>query len=155
MHTIDRAILEDAPTMLDIQRRAFAEEARRSESQEIPPLTEPLAAFVEHIKSQTALTAKCDGTIVGSVRGIVSDRICTIRALAIDPEYQGRGLGSLLLKALERAHPAATRFNLTTNMVMEGNVPFYERHGYRVMELTRFSDKVTLAQMAKEAAGYA
>jgi len=58
MYTISRAILEDAPIMLDLQRRAFAEEGRRSGSQDIPPLTELLDAVIEHIQTQTALVAK-------------------------------------------------------------------------------------------------
>ena len=55
----------------------------------------------------------------------------------------------MLLKALEDSLPNVARFDLTTNTVMEGNVPFYERHGYRVTELTRYSEGVTLAQMSK------
>jgi ribosomal protein S18 acetylase RimI-like enzyme len=149
MHTIRRAILEDAPTMFDLQRRAFAEEGRRSGTQNIPPLTELLDAVIEHIHKQTALVAWDHGKIIGTIRGIVKGRVCTVRALAVEPANQGRGIGSALLNALEHALPDVEQFDLTTNTVMEGNVPFYERHGYRVTELTRHSDLVTLAQMTK------
>jgi predicted N-acetyltransferase YhbS len=152
MYTIGRAILEDAPTMLDLQRRAFAEEGRRSGTQDIPPLTELLDAVTEHIEKQTALVARDNGKIIGTIRGIVKGRVCTVRALAVDPANQSRGIGSALLKALERALPEVARFDLTTNTVMEGNVPFYERHGYRTIELTRHSELVTLAQMTKAGA---
>jgi predicted N-acetyltransferase YhbS len=153
MHTISPAILEDAPTMLDLQRRAFAEEGRRSRSQDIPPLTELLDAIIEHIHQQTALIARDNGKIIGTIRGIVKGRVCTVRALAVDPANQGHGIGSALLKALERALPDVAQFDLTTNTVMEGNVPFYERHGYRVTGLTRYSELVTLAQMTKAVHG--
>jgi ribosomal protein S18 acetylase RimI-like enzyme len=153
MYSISRAILEDAPTMLDLQRRAFAEEGRRSGSQDIPPLAEPVEAVVEHIEKQTALVARDNGKIIGMIRGIVNDRVCTIRALAVDPAYQGHGIGSALLNSLERMLPGIAQFDLTTNTVMEGNVPFYERHGYRTVELTRHSELVTLAQMTKAVDG--
>jgi predicted N-acetyltransferase YhbS len=153
MYTIRPAILEDAPTMLGLQRRAFAEEGRRSGSQDIPPLTELLDAVIEHIHQQTALIAVDNGKIIGTIRGIVKGRVCTVRALAVDPANQGRGIGSALLKALERALPDIAHFDLTTNTVMEGNVPFYERHGYRVTGLTRYSELVTLAQMTKAVGG--
>jgi N-acetylglutamate synthase-like GNAT family acetyltransferase len=149
MHNVISASPVDAPAMLDLQRRAFAEEGRRSGSQDIRPLTEPLEAVLEHIHKQTALVIWDSGKIIGTIRGILEGRVCMIRALAIDPAYQRRGLGATLLKAMEHAHPDVARFELTTNTVMEGNVPFYERHGFRVTELTRHSDLVTLAQMTK------
>jgi len=155
MYTISPAIPEDAPTMLDLQRRAFAEEGHRSGSQDIPPLTERLDTVIENIQKQTALIARIDGKIIGAIRGIVNSRVCTVRALAVDPANQGRGIGSALLNALERALPDVAQFDLTTNTVMEGNVPFYERHGYRVTELTRHSERVTLAQMTKAVEGNA
>lgn len=153
MYTIGLAILEDAPIMLDLQRRAFAEEGRRSGSQDIPPLTEPLDAVIEHIQKQTALVARDNGKIIGTIRGIIKGRVCTIRALAVEPAKHGLGVGSALLSALEHTLPDVAQFDLTTNTVMEGNVPFYERRGYRVIELTRHSELVTLAQMTKAVDG--
>jgi len=151
MHTIAPAAPDDATAILDIQRRAFAQEARLSDNWEIPPLTEALDAVAAHIQSQTVLTARHGTDIIGSVRGIVAGTVCTVRGLSIEPAYQGRGIGSALLRAIEIAHPRVTHFELTTNTVMEGNVRFYERHGYRITELTRYSDRITLAQMRKTA----
>jgi ribosomal protein S18 acetylase RimI-like enzyme len=150
MHTIVPAGPDDAATILDIQRRAFAPEARLCDDWEIPPLTEPLDAVAAHIHAQTVLTARHEGRIVGSIRGVVEGTVCTIRALCIEPAHQGRGIGSSLLRALETALPHATRFELTTNTIMDGNVRFYERHGYRITELTRYSERITLAQMRKD-----
>ena len=149
MHNIGPALHEDAPTMRDLQQRAFSEEGRRSGTRDIPPLTEPLDALVEHIQAQTALVARDDGKIVGAIRGVVKGGVCTIRALVVDESHRGRGLGSALLQALERSLPEVTQFNLITNTVMERNVPFYERHGYQVAELTRHSERVVLAHMTK------
>jgi len=155
MHTIVPATLQDAPHMLALQRLAFVEEARRSGTEDFPPLTEGLDAIVAHIQTQTALTARDGGQLIGAVRGVVTDGVCLVRSLVIAPGHQGQGIGSALLKALEQAMPDVLRFDLTTNTVMEGNVPFYERHGYRVTELTRVSDLVTLAQMSKPGAAAA
>jgi ribosomal protein S18 acetylase RimI-like enzyme len=152
MHTIRRATLADAAVILGVQKRAFAEEGRRCEDREIPPLTETLEAVAAHIETQAVLVA-CHGTeIVGSVRGIRSGPVCTIRALSIAPEHQGRGIGSSLLRAIELAHPMATLFDLLTNTAMPGNVRFYERHGYEVRELRRHSEKIELAYLTKASA---
>lgn len=156
MPTISPATLADASTMLDIQRRTFAEEGRRvgklPDGQEIRPLAESLESIEAHIRDQTALVARDGDRIVGSVRGVVSDRVCVVRALAVDAAYQGRGIGSALLRALEHAVADADRFDLSTNTVMEGNVPFYERHGYRLLRIDRLPGNVSLAQMTKDAA---
>ena len=71
------------------------------------------------------------------------------RGLSVEPAHHGRGIGAALLWAIEAAHPNVARFELTTSTVMAGNVRFYERLGYRVHDLTRHSDKITLAQMSK------
>ena len=151
MATILPAAPDDAATILEIQTRAFAEEGRLSESQDIPPLTETLAAVIDHIRSHRALVARQGDRIVGSVRGIVVGSVCTIRGLSVEPEHQGHGIGAALLRALEASLPAVSRFELTTSTIVEGNVRFYERYGYRTTELTRFSERVTLAQMRKAA----
>ena len=153
MHTISRATLHDAPAMLLLQRRAFEEEGRRvgrlPDGQEIPPLAEPVEAIEAHIREQTAFVARLDGCVIGTVRGVVADRVCRVRALAVDSAFRGRGIGSALLRALEQAVTEVDRFDLTTNTAMEGNVPFYERHGYRVIGVDHPRANVELAQMTK------
>ncbi|MFO1413837.1 MAG: GNAT family N-acetyltransferase [Burkholderiales bacterium] len=135
-----------------LQMRAFAEEGRRLGTTDILPLTETVATIADDVRRHTALVARVDGVIVGCIRGIVGDGACSIRALVVEPAHHGRGIGSRLLRALEDAVPGVGRFKLTTNPVMEGNVPFYERHGYHVTEITQHSPTITLAQMAKRVA---
>lgn len=152
MIAIEHAHVDNAPVMHALQQQAFAEEGRRSGTTAIPPLTESVAAIEEHIRTQIAFVARDDGRIVGAVRGVVTDGVCMIRALVVDPACQGRSIGSTLLRALEAALPEVTRFELTTNMLMENNVPFYERHGYRVYETVQHNERIRLAQMAKDVA---
>ena len=150
MHTIDRATPADAAAMFALQQRSFAEEARRSGEHQIPPMLETQAAIAAHIQQQVALVARQGDAIVGAVRGVVEGGVCTVRALVVDPACQGRGIGSALVKALEAALPQVARFDLKTNMVMQDNVPFYLKHGYRVTEYAQVSDLVTLALMTKD-----
>ena len=151
MPAIVPAAAEDAATILGIQKRAFAEEARLCGDWGIPPLVETVEAVAEHIRTATVLTARSGTRIVGAVRGLVADGVCTIRGLGIEPDHQGRGIGAALLAAVERAHPGVTRFELLTNTVMERNIRFYERHGYRTLELRKHSDRIVLARMGKAA----
>jgi GNAT superfamily N-acetyltransferase len=159
MLTVGPASVEDAQPMLELQRLAFAEEGRRTgkleDGSEIPPLAEPIDSIIGHIQDQIALVARDGERIVGAVRGVVTARVCVVRALVVDVAYQGRGVGSSLLKSLERRLADVDRIDLTTNMLMENNVPFYEKHGYRVTEVTRHSGRIPLAQMTKSHNGSA
>ena len=152
MLTIRQAKVSDAVAMHELQRLAFEEEGRRSGTREIPPLMEELDSIVQHIEQQIALVAAREETVVGCVRGVAGEHSFTIRALIVHPSCQGSGLGSTLLKAIEAALPHPTRVDLITNTAMERNVPFYERHGYRVMETTTPIPGITLAHMSKDVA---
>jgi GNAT superfamily N-acetyltransferase len=149
MLTIHRALASDVEDMHRIQMRAFEEEGRRGDTRDIPPLQEQIGAIAEHVKTQIALIARHDGSAVACVRGVRDGGVCTIRALVVDPGMHGRGFGSQLLKALESELKDVDRIDLTTNTVMEGNVAFYERHGYHVVEYTTPRPGVRLAQMSK------
>ncbi len=48
-----------------------------------------------------------------------------------------------------------TRVDLTTNLSMQGNVQFYEKHGYKVQERTEPQPGIVLAHMSKHLAGVA
>ena len=147
--TIVPATLEDAPTLLAMQKIAFEPEARACQAWDIPPLQETVEGLCEHIRMATVLKAVEGERLLGAIRGIVTGATCLIRVLAVAPEAQGRGLGARLLRAIEDAHPQVERFELTTNMIMVGNVRFYLRHGYEVVEQVQHAPTIRLAFMRK------
>ena len=147
--TIVPATLADAPAILALQKLAFEPEARACQVWEIPPLQETVDGIREHIRMATVLKAVDDERLLGSVRGIVTGDTCLIRVLAVAPPAQGRGLGARLLGAIEAAHPQVERFELTTNMIMVGNVRFYLRQGYEVVEQVQHAPTIRLAFMRK------
>lgn len=150
---IEPARIEDAATLLALQRVAFEPEARACGEWEIPPLQETVDGVREHIRTATVLKAVAGDRVLGAIRGIVTGDACLIRVLAVAPQAQGRGLGTRLLRAIEDAHPHVARFELTTNMVMARNVRFYLRHGYELAEQVQHSPRIRIASMRKIARG--
>ena len=143
------ARVDDAPALHALQMIAFEPEGRAVRTREIPPLQESVDDIRAHIRAATVLKAVDGGRVIGAIRGIVTDGSCLIRVLVVAPEAQGRGLGARLLAAIEAAHPQVERFELTTNMIMVGNVRFYLRHGYEVVEQVQHAPTIRLAFMRK------
>jgi ribosomal protein S18 acetylase RimI-like enzyme len=119
---------------------------------DLPPLQEDVAAIERDIRTNIVLVVRDAGRTVGSARGEVSGTSCEIRAVCVDPSYQGRGIGNALLRAIEQAHPDVAQFELTTNTLVPGNVEFYERHGYRIVGRTAYTDRIVLAHLIKTSA---
>lgn len=147
--TIVPARVEDAPAMLALQTLAFEPEARACGSREIPPLQETVAGIEAHIRDARVLKAMDGDRLVGAIRGVMTGDTCVVRVLVVTPDQQGQGLGGRLLAAIEAAHPQAARLELTTNMVMPGNVRFYLRHGYALVEQIQQAPTIRLAFMRK------
>lgn len=74
-------------------------------------------------------------TIIGSIIGAFNGRRSWIYHLAIHPNFQKNGLGSKLVKKLEDKlkHKGATKIILGVSMTNLSVVPFYEKHGFKVM----------------------
>lgn len=79
-----------------------------------------------------------DGKALAVARvSLVSEQQAQIRFMAVDPKYQGKGLGKAVLKFVEnlgtKNYPTITQFCLQAR---ENAVPFYLSNNYRVQEKT-------------------
>jgi GNAT superfamily N-acetyltransferase len=145
------AVSADADTILALQQLAYQADARRYYDWSIPPLVETLADVREHIVRHAVLKAVDGERIVGSVRGVVADRVCEVGRLIVDPERQRRGIGSALLDAIERRLPDVDAYELFTGNRSAGNLRLYDRHGYRIVRTKALSPEVSLVFLRKPA----
>lgn len=89
------------------------------------------------------LVAVADGRIVGTLGGAAHGSEGHLRGMAVLPEWQGRGVATALLAAIEVAleREGCTAATLDTTEPLECAVRFYTRNGYsptgRVSEFFR------------------
>lgn len=127
----------DAGELLTLQRACWVQEQQANPGVEIPPLHEDLADVQEWMVTWTTLVLRVGGRLVGAVRGRLKDedgqRAWDVGRLMVAPDLQGRGLGRVLLRAIEEAAPPEARsFELFTGAGSERNLRTYKKAGYRV-----------------------
>ena len=149
MSTIASAKIDDAEAILSLQKRAFESEAKLYNDWGIPPLTQSLDSLKAEILAGGVLKYSQDGVIIGSVRALLQGGKCKIGRMMVAPEFQGQGIGSTLLAAIEARFPQAHSFELFTGAKSEGNIRLYRRHGYEIVTTKAYSPTITLVFMSK------
>ena len=145
------ATAADAVAILALQRLAYESEAQRYQNWKIPPLVETLDTVRGHIERDIVLKAMLDGRLAGSVRGIVTGRVCEVGRLIVHPDLQRRGIGSALLVAIEQRVAGIEAFELFTGSRSVENLRLYDRHGYRHARTKALSPAVSLIFLRKPA----
>ncbi len=138
MFEIASAGAADAAEILALQKLAYLSEAELYGDYSISPLTQTIGELVADFDRKTFLKAADDGRIVGSVNGCMKDDRCLIGRLMVHPDVQGRGIGTMLMKAIEGRFADARSWELFTGELSVKNIRFYERLGYRVMRQEQF-----------------
>lgn len=152
MFLIRPAEKTELPAILDLQRLCYQSEAELYQDWHIPPLTQTIDEMTEEFRRATFLVA-CDGPqVIGSVRGEVRDQRGHIGRLIVHPDWQGRGIGRQLMRAIEASIAPVSHFRVFTGDRSVANIRHYESHGYRQIDTKAVSDKVRIVIMEKAAA---
>jgi chorismate mutase-like protein len=147
---IEAAVMEDAPAILSLQKRAFLTEGEANGNDyNIPPITETIEEMLEDFKTYTILKATLDNRIIGSVRARMTGDVCHIGRVIVEPLYQGRGYGVQLMEAIEAAFPRALEFELFTGAGSAANIRFYTNRGYSFCDNFAGPNGLRLVRMKK------
>jgi GNAT superfamily N-acetyltransferase len=142
---------DDAEAILALQKLAYEREAQRYQDWTIPPIVETLDSVHAQIAEHVVLKAIVDGRLAGSVRGVMTDGVCEVCRLSVDPALQRRGIGSALIAAVEARFPGIEAFELFTGNHSVENLRLYGRHGYRHVRTKVLSPAVSLTFLRKPA----
>ena len=122
----------DAGELLTLQRACWLQEQQANPGVDIPALGEDLADVQDWMRTWTTLVLRVGGRLVAAARGRRVGESWDVGRVMVAPDLQGRGLGRLLLTAIEEAAPEdVTRFVLFTGARSERNLRLYRKAGYR------------------------
>jgi GNAT superfamily N-acetyltransferase len=139
---------EDLEEILKLQKLVYHENAVRYNDYTIAPLTQTMEDLKEEANSSIILKAVEDGKIVGSVRAFEKDGSCRIGRLMVHPDYQNRGLGKKLMRAIEKCF-SVLRYELFTGHLDEKNLAFYAKLGYRRFKEVEIKDGLRFVYFEK------
>jgi len=140
----------DAGEIHTLQLAAFLSEGQAYDDLSIPPLVEDAEASVQRLKAGGVLKAVAGTRIVGSIQVTVDGAVARIGRLIVAPDWQGRGLGSRLLKVAEQLAPAdVTSYELFTGAESDRNLELYQKAGYREVRREQQTAKVELVLLTK------
>jgi putative acetyltransferase len=129
------AVLDDRPAIRDLHAASIRRLCSKSYS---PAQIERWAGFLSADRYTAVITdeqrrfvvAEMGGRIVGF--GQFHPAAAEIEAVYVDPEHAGSGVGSALLRHLERLGRESSLRSLHLTATLNA-VPFYEHHGFQVI----------------------
>lgn len=146
----EKAKLEDLEEILVLQKLAYKSEAEIYNDYSIQPLTQTLAEIKNEFKENIFLKAINDeNKIIGSVRAILKDGTCFIGKLIVHPNMHNKGIGSSLMKEIEKSFSGAKRFELFTGKKSERNLYLYKKLGYKEYQNEKQNDNFSLVYLEK------
>ncbi len=130
------AVPSDAGELLTLQRACWIGESRANPGLHLGAVHEELADVEAWLQDSTTLVLRVGGRLVGAARGRrLADReteTWDVGRIMVAPDLQGRGIGRLLLAAIEQAAPEEVAdFELVTGAGSERNIKIARRAGYR------------------------
>lgn len=98
-----------------------------------------LADYADLAEQQLVTVAEMDGSLAGIVVSYPRGRALHVENVAVDPAFQGKGIGHVLMEFAEQVarSQGLAGVELYTNEVMTENIPFYEKRGYIIRERAR------------------
>lgn len=149
-----RAVDADAPSIFEIQVRAFAPLLDKYQDYDTNPANETIDRVVSRIGDPNGAFYKIvedDDLLVGAIRIRWHQPLqLWISPLFIAPEHQGRGLAQQAIALAEQLYPDAASWELATLLEEERNCRLYEKMGYfRTGAQSKLNDHATLVYYKK------
>lgn len=122
---------EDAAAILDVQRRAFTRYLTVFTAHQINPLIETIEEVRQAIQNDCVYVVVEEQQVRGSARAMIKSGVALLTNIAVDPDHEGRGIGTALLKVIENyVRGKAHKLYLETPLIAPQSLRFYVELGY-------------------------
>jgi GNAT superfamily N-acetyltransferase len=144
---IQEASIEDLPELTKVMTRAFDDDAQRHLG--IPKGGPPgyddgslLEEMISHEYSRS-YKALVDNRIIASITVYLNENGSNYLAnMFVDPEFHRQGIGSVLIRFIDRVHPETKQWFLDTPKFALSNHHFYEGNGFvKIKEVVATEDQ--------------
>lgn len=143
------AVSGDIEELLIVQKLAYQSEAERYDNHDIPPLKETFSELIDQFSTHIFLKAVSQGKIIGAVRAFENNGTCHIGRLAVHPDMQNKGIGTALMKEIEKYY-RPERFELFAGSKSSKNIRLYQKLGYNIFKTAKYGcGKIEIFYMEK------
>jgi GNAT superfamily N-acetyltransferase len=148
-----RTHVDEAEELLEIQKKAFADDLKKYQDHESSPVNEPIDSLMKKIESFHHYTIRLNRDIIGGVdiRNLGEGNY-RLNRIFLSNEVQGKGFGTKIMELIEMEFPLACEWSLDTPHLSTRNQHFYEKIGYKRVGEHLVSDKLILIDYVKRIA---
>jgi ribosomal protein S18 acetylase RimI-like enzyme len=147
---IIKAIYEDLPEILNLQKLAYLSEAKLLNDYSIQPLKQTLDELNDEFEKTIILKLidRNNNKIIGSIRFREKNDRVYIGKLIVHPDHQNKGFGTKLLKTIETYYENKT-FELYTSSKSERNLYLYKKNGYKEYKREKTKEEYDFVYLEK------
>lgn len=130
---IRKANIRDADPLKKCMELAYEKYVERLGGKQLPPM---LVDYKEEIASFPVWIAEEDNEVVGGLILMYENSYITIANVAVRPDFQGKGLGRVLLDFAESKAKAKgySEIRLATHVLLTENISYYIHLGWKEID---------------------
>jgi N-acetylglutamate synthase-like GNAT family acetyltransferase len=126
---IRKAISKDADGLKNCMESAYSAYQERMAGACLPPMD---VDYMSEIKNYPTWVVEAKGNVLGGLIMSFENDQASIANIAVDPKYQGNGIGGALMKFAESKarEDIFSDLHLTTHVLLHENVSLYQHLGW-------------------------
>lgn len=127
---IRKATPEDSPGLTNCMKSAYAPYQDRMDGERLPPME---VYYSSEIRNYPTWVVESEGDILGGLIMLFKDDQASIANIAVDPKFQGKGIGGYLMKFAEsraKEHDYS-ELHLATHVLLNENISLYRYLGWQ------------------------